>query len=75
LVEFDFRYSNRIKLGVDDSERTFRAIRGAAGKRLTYRRTGQVAPQAAARARRLATQARHAAYRAAGIRVYRAPES
>jgi hypothetical protein len=38
LAEFDFRYSNRIKLGVDDTERTFRAIKGAEGKRLTYRR-------------------------------------
>jgi transposase-like protein len=37
--EFDFRYSNRIKLGIDDSERTERAIKGASGKRLTYRRT------------------------------------
>ena len=39
LAEFDFRYSNRLKLGVDDTERTRRAIRGAGGKRLTYRRT------------------------------------
>lgn len=39
LAEFDFRYSNRIKLGVDDTERTERAIRGSVGKRLTYRRT------------------------------------
>lgn len=37
LAEFDFRYSNRIALGVDDTERTYRAIRGAVGKRLTYR--------------------------------------
>jgi hypothetical protein len=39
LAEFDCRYSNRIKLGVDDTERTRRAIKGAGGKRLTYRRT------------------------------------
>jgi len=39
LAEFDFRYSNRIRLGVDDVERTRRAIAGAGGKRLTYRRT------------------------------------
>jgi hypothetical protein len=39
LAEFDFRYSNRVKLGVDDTERTTRAIHGAEGKRLTYRRT------------------------------------
>jgi transposase-like protein len=38
LAEFDFRYSNRVKLGVDDTERTRRAIKGAGGKRLTYRR-------------------------------------
>jgi transposase-like protein len=37
LAEFDFRYSNRIKLGVDDSERTARALKGIVGKRLTYR--------------------------------------
>jgi hypothetical protein len=36
LNEFDFRYSNRVKLGVDDAERTRRAIKGAEGKRLTY---------------------------------------
>ena len=38
LDEFDFRYSNRSALGVDDAERTRRAIKGADGKRLTYRR-------------------------------------
>ena len=38
LFEFDFRYSNRAKLGVDDAMRTERAIKGAVGKRLTYRR-------------------------------------
>jgi transposase-like protein len=36
LSEFDFRYSNRIALGVDDTERRTIAIKGAAGKRLTY---------------------------------------
>jgi transposase-like protein len=36
LTEFDFRYSNRAKLGVSDIVRTERAIKGAAGKRLTY---------------------------------------
>lgn len=40
LTEFDFRYSNRIKLGVDDAMRTERAIKGAPGKRWTYRRPG-----------------------------------
>jgi transposase-like protein len=38
LAEFDFRYSNRIALGVDDLMRTNSAIEGAIGKRLTYRR-------------------------------------
>lgn len=37
LAEFDFRYSNRTKLGVDDAERTARAVKGIVGKRLTYR--------------------------------------
>ncbi len=41
LNEFDFRYSNRIALGVDDAERTTRAIKGAAGKRMTYRRINE----------------------------------
>lgn len=36
LDEFDFRYSNRVALGIDDAERALRAIKGAAGKRLTY---------------------------------------
>ena len=39
LAEFDFRYSNRAKLGVDDAERTARALKGIVGKRLTYRTT------------------------------------
>ena len=34
--EFDFRYSNRVKLGIDDTERAHRAVAGATGKRLTY---------------------------------------
>lgn len=36
LAEFDFRYSNRAKLGIDDVARTNEAILGAKGKRLTY---------------------------------------
>jgi transposase-like protein len=39
LSEFDFRYSNRVRLGVDDVERTERAVKGIVGKRLTYRTT------------------------------------
>lgn len=41
LAEFDFRYSNRIKLGVDDVARTERALKGIVGKRLTYRRPNE----------------------------------
>lgn len=37
LAEFDFRYNNRIALGVNDGERAALAIKGADGKRLTYR--------------------------------------
>lgn len=36
VAKFDFRYNNRVRLGVDDAERTRRTIRGAAGKRLMY---------------------------------------
>jgi transposase-like protein len=39
LAEFDFRYSNRVALGVDDASRTEAALRGVVGKRLTYRTT------------------------------------
>jgi transposase-like protein len=39
LAEFDFRYSNRAKLGVTDRERADKALKGIEGKRLTYRRT------------------------------------
>jgi transposase-like protein len=37
LHEFDFRYSNRAALGVDDADRTTLAIQGAEGKRLMLR--------------------------------------
>jgi len=36
LAEFDFRYNNRIGVGIDDAERTRRALAGVVGKRLTY---------------------------------------
>lgn len=39
VAEFDFRYSNRVRLGVDDQTRTGKALRGIVGKRLTYRRS------------------------------------
>jgi transposase-like protein len=38
LAEFDFRYSNRSSLGVDDAERVAKLVEGAKGKRLQYRR-------------------------------------
>lgn len=41
LAEFDFRYSNRIALGIDDGERATRAMKGIEGKRLTYRPTNR----------------------------------
>ncbi len=37
LAEFDFRYSNRSGLGVEDNERMVRMVDGVVGKRLTYR--------------------------------------
>ncbi len=37
VAEFDFRYNNRIKLGVDDKTRASLIVAGAKGKRLTYR--------------------------------------
>ncbi len=43
MAEFDFRYSNRIALGIDDTARTNEVLRGIGGKRLTYRRIGEAA--------------------------------
>ncbi len=37
VTEFDSRYNNRVRLGVDDQQRTVAALRGIVGKRLTYR--------------------------------------
>jgi transposase-like protein len=39
LSEFDFRYSHREKLGVDDVNRASLALMGAKGRRLTYETT------------------------------------
>ena len=36
LAEFDFRYSNRKALGIEDAERADKLLRGVVGKRLTY---------------------------------------
>jgi transposase-like protein len=41
LAEFDFRYSNRAALDIDDNERTAKSLKGIVGKRLTYRRTNE----------------------------------
>lgn len=46
LAEFDFRHNNRMALGVDDVQRTERAIRGIIGKRLTYRTANHKAAKA-----------------------------
>jgi transposase-like protein len=37
LAEFDFRYNRRSALGIEDIERAAMAVKGASGKRLTYR--------------------------------------
>jgi len=39
LAEFDFRYSNRVALGVNDTERADILLAGIVGKRLTYQTT------------------------------------
>ena len=39
VTEFDFRWNNREKLGVNDVERAALALQNIGGKRLTYRRT------------------------------------
>ena len=39
LAEFDFRYSNREALGVNDTARAELALQGVKGKRLTYKKT------------------------------------
>ncbi len=43
LAEFDFRYNNRIALGVDDQNRAARALVAVKGKRLTYQGTNREA--------------------------------
>ena len=41
LAEFDFRYNERSALGVNDSARAGKLLKGIVGKRLTYRRTNE----------------------------------
>ena len=40
LAEFEFRYSHREKLGVDDTARADKMLKGVVGKRLTYQQAG-----------------------------------
>jgi transposase-like protein len=44
MAEFDFRYSNRARLGIDDQARAEIALKGISGKRLTYRTTSARRP-------------------------------
>jgi transposase-like protein len=44
VAEFDFRYNQRAKLGVTDHERSQTALRGMAGKRLTYKSVDRSKP-------------------------------
>ena len=37
LAEYDFRYNHRVNLGYSDGDRAALAVKGAFGKRLTYR--------------------------------------
>ncbi len=37
IAEFDFRYNRRVALGVDDTERANRLLKGVVGRRLSYR--------------------------------------
>ena len=39
LSEFDFRYDNRVALGINDEARAARALSGVVGKRLKYKTT------------------------------------
>jgi len=39
LAEYDFRYSHRARLGVNDEQRADKLLKGVVGKRLTYQTT------------------------------------
>ncbi|WP_018147665.1 hypothetical protein [Henriciella marina] len=43
MTEFDFRYDRPTKLGINDEERHNQLPKSVAGKRLTFRRTGEAA--------------------------------
>lgn len=47
LCEYDFRYSHRVALGVDDTARMRLALAGIVGKRLTYQGTRRGRPASA----------------------------
>ena len=49
LAEFDFRYSNRVAVGVDDKVRAETALQGVRGKRLTYETVSRRWPAAEVR--------------------------
>jgi hypothetical protein len=49
LAEFDFRYSNRARLGISDTDRADNALKGIVGKRLTYRTASERRPGAETR--------------------------
>jgi hypothetical protein len=38
VAEYEFRYNHRIANGVNDETRPVEALKGIAGKRITYRR-------------------------------------
>jgi hypothetical protein len=44
VTEFEFRYNNRSALGIEDDERTERAIKGTVGRRLKYKKPIAQAP-------------------------------
>jgi ISXO2-like transposase domain len=50
LAEFDFRYSTRVKLGINDVQRAEIALDGFKGKRLTYQTTREAQAAETARA-------------------------
>ena len=43
LAEFEFRHNRRSALGIEDTERAAQAVKGAAGKRLTYHQSHEAA--------------------------------
>jgi transposase-like protein len=47
LAEFDFRYNERIALGVNDAERAAKVLHGTVGKRVTYQETNGTSAQVA----------------------------